>query len=463
MRILLVRPPVGERTLGLKHMARVEPLGLEVVGAAVRDFDVRLLDMEVEGESLERTLRDYRPRVVGVGAYVVHTYTAHRVLRLTKRFDPDILTVVGGHHPTLCPEEFDAPWVDCVVLGEGSAAFRELVCAARDGRDLSGVSGLALRTEDGLRFTGPRRLPDTLDDQPLPDRSLSERYRSRYFYLHWSSVGLVQTSAGCPHGCNFCSCQKFTRRRFLARPPEAVVRDLERLDEDCVMFCDDHSFTDARRMERMAELIDERGLRKRFFAYSRTDSVVRHPEVFEKWADVGLELLMTGLEAIDDLALDRVEKGTSAELNERALEILDRLGVGVSAGFLVAPDFTEEDFRRIDRYVAERPVIRLLELTPLTPLPGTDLHREIGDRVLTEHRELYDLFHFVIPTETPRRELYGWMREYYVRGALRSIARLGPSALLGRHAPRVAAGAVKNLLGLGRAHEIPPAPALDGG
>ena len=33
MRILLVSPPSGELTIGLKHLAKVEPLGLEIIGA----------------------------------------------------------------------------------------------------------------------------------------------------------------------------------------------------------------------------------------------------------------------------------------------------------------------------------------------------------------------------------------------------------------------------------------------
>ena len=58
------------------------------------------------------------------------------------------------------------------------------------------------------------------------------------------------------------------------------------------MFCDDHSFIDVKRMERLHDLIVERGLRKRYFAYTRADCVVQHPQVFEKWARIGLELVI---------------------------------------------------------------------------------------------------------------------------------------------------------------------------
>lgn len=46
MRILLIHPPCGPRTMGVRHIARLEPLGLELIGAAVSgEHDVRLVDI----------------------------------------------------------------------------------------------------------------------------------------------------------------------------------------------------------------------------------------------------------------------------------------------------------------------------------------------------------------------------------------------------------------------------------
>ncbi len=123
MKILLVNPPSGALTVGLKYLAKVEPLGLEIIGGAVREHDVELLDMEIDID-LEGTLRRFQPDIVGTSAQVVQTYTAQRVLKTAKVFNPEILTIVGGHHATLCPYEFNAPFVDVVVIGEGVPAFK---------------------------------------------------------------------------------------------------------------------------------------------------------------------------------------------------------------------------------------------------------------------------------------------------------------------------------------------------
>ena len=75
MRILLVNPPSGDLTVGLKHLAKVEPLGLEIIGVSVPDHEVELLDMELDTD-IQAALQRFNPDLVGASAQVVQTYTA---------------------------------------------------------------------------------------------------------------------------------------------------------------------------------------------------------------------------------------------------------------------------------------------------------------------------------------------------------------------------------------------------
>ncbi|MGE0432757.1 MAG: radical SAM protein [Planctomycetota bacterium] len=462
MRILLVNPPCDRRTIGLRHIARIEPLGLEMIGASVRgQHEVRLVDMEVRPKDLGRTLREFAPDIVGVTSEIVHRGTALDVLREVRRLYPECLTVMGGHHPTMAPDDFNDPVVDLVVIGEGVQTFRE-ICAAheRGGSDYSAIAGLGIPRADGsfLR-TEPRALPANLDDYPLPDRSLTARYRKHYHYLFERSVAAVRTSFGCTHHCIFCSVRVYSEGCFISRSPELVFEEIRGLDEEFVMFCDDHSFIDPERMRKLAQLLIDAGVKKRYFAYARTDSIVEHRDVFELWAKAGLSLVMTGLEAIDEKALKRAGKKTSASINEEAVRIAGELGFGLSAGFLVEPDFGREDFERIDRYVRERPSIMLVEYTPLTPFPGTPLYRKERKRLLTDDLALFDLQHFVLPTRLPSRELYRLLLHYYMRATwrvVRKLLMLRPSVLLSWHALKILRGLNQNARAYRRAHlEIP--------
>ncbi len=464
MKILLINPPCGRRTIGLKNIARIEPLGLELIGAGViPDHDVRLVDMEVRAADLADTLRDFTPDVVGVTSEIVHVETALKALRMVRARAPHCLTVVGGHHPTLCPEDFDDPVVDLVVRGEGVDAFRE-ICAARaaGANRFDDIAGLMIREDGGLRATQPRPLPFSLDSQPPPARELADRYRDRYFYLFEDSVAAVRTSVGCSYPCIFCSCRVYSQGRFIPRSPELVFEEIAALDEEFVMFCDDHSFHDPERMRVLGEMLLSAGIKKRYFAYGRADSIAEHPDLYQLWARVGLSLVMVGLEAIDEAALKRTGKRSGLEVNERAVQVLGEAGIGLSAGFLVEPHFTKADFLAIDRYVKARPPIMLAEYTPLTPFPGTPLHRKLNGQVLTRDRQVYDLQHFVLPTDLPTRRLYRLMLRSYGKVALRLIRRLGLwrlSVLMRANARRALLGFVRNYIAFLRAHRDVPNPS----
>ena len=49
----------------------------------------------------------------------------------------------------------------------------------------------------------------------------------------------------------------------------------------------------------------------------RTDSIVRHPELVEKWVDVGLYAVLLGLEGGSDKMLKSVNKSCNIDTNNR--------------------------------------------------------------------------------------------------------------------------------------------------
>ncbi len=467
MKILLINPPCGDRTIGLKNLARIEPLSLELIGAGVSsEHEVRLVDMMVRPSDLEVTLEAFTPDVAGVTSEIVHVETALAALQTVRGLVPKCLNVVGGHHPTLCPEDFDDPAVDLVVIGEGIETFAEICAAKADGaHSYEHIAGLQIRTRAGLVATEPRALPTNLDHEPRPDRSLVDRYRGDYFYLFENSVAAIRTSVGCTFPCIFCSCRVYSEATFIPRSPELVFEEIRDLDEEFVMFCDDHSFLDPERMRILGQMLLDAGVKKRYFAYARSDSIVDNRDVFALWAKAGLTLVMTGIEALDERRLRSVGKRVDTDQNEAAIRILGELGIHLSAGFLVNPDFRKSDFDRIENYLKAHPSILLAEFTPLTPFPGTPLYRKVRDQLLTDDRQVYDLQHFVLETELPPKRLYRLMLLAYSRVMLRVIRKLGfwrPRVFFSRPILRVLRGVLLNYSAFRRAHRyVPRRRALD--
>ena len=237
MRILLVMPtPFETGRLGLENVVWLsEPVALTAIGAMVSDqHEVRVLDMRLENEGvLAETLASFQPHLVGTTSMTTDVYQAKAVLRMTRQIVPGALTVVGGHAPTLQPQEFDEPYVDVIVQGEGEYTFKELVRrwdAQRDSNDrtFAGITGLRYFAANGCRVTNDKRAQTgNLDDLPMPNRALIKPYQGRYFFTLARPMASIFTSRGCSFDCNFCAIWEFYERRTRFLSAKNIVDQME--------------------------------------------------------------------------------------------------------------------------------------------------------------------------------------------------------------------------------------------
>jgi radical SAM superfamily enzyme YgiQ (UPF0313 family) len=220
----------------------------------------------------------------------------------------------------------------------------------------------------------------------------------------------IRTSKGCPFRCNFCALWKLTNGRYLKRDPEMVVQELGGLEEEFVFFADDESLVDVKRMRRLADLIRDAGIQKRYFLYGRGDTIAKNPDLLATWREIGLERVFVGLEFFRDEDLEYVGKRSTIADNERAIEILRDLDIEIYGSFIVRPEFDHQDFAAYRKYCRK---LRLNYPTfaMLTPLPGTDLYQAEKDRLITHDYDYFDFIHTLLPTTLPLKEFY---HEYYL-------------------------------------------------
>ncbi len=408
MNILLIEPAKAPRTIGGEDVFLYEPLALEYLAAGMhQDHDAKILDLRLE-RNLLAALERFRPDIVGITSYTVHVNTVRAHFEQIKEWNPEVLTVVGGHHATVAPEDFSSPHIDLIVIGEGVFAFREIIDRFERRQGFDGIPGVAFARNGALVRTEPT-LVDDLDLFPFPDRRLTAQYRSQYFSEWMRPLASIRTSKGCPYRCKFCALWKLAGGRYLKRQPEKVVEELAGLDEEYVFFADDESLVDASRMKRLAELIREAGIRKRYFLYGRSDTIARNPELLELWRDVGLERVFVGLEFFRDEDLVEIRKGSTLHDNEQAVRVLQSLGLDIYASLIVRPEFERADFAACRQYC------RALDLdfatfAMLTPLPGTDFYKEVKEQMITHDYDFFDFIHTLLPTTLPLRDFY---EEYY--------------------------------------------------
>jgi radical SAM superfamily enzyme YgiQ (UPF0313 family) len=427
VRILLVRPPVPPYTMGLKHVMLCEPLELEYVAAGLAGHEVEILDLLLE-RGFEQRLRRFRPDVVGTSCYITGVNEAVKLCRRAKRWDPRVWTVVGGVHAALAPEDFADPAVDAIVLGDGTTAMPELVAAFAAGTPLEDVPALALPLDGGgvARTAARPYMPDP-DSLPFPRRDLVAHLSRGYYYIFHRPVALVKTVWGCWYRCNFCCTWPVTGGTPYVRSPESLVAELATIPAEDVYIVDDIFLIDRRRLARIAELLRARGIRKKFLCYGRADFIAENEDVIAEWASLGLAAVLVGLEAATDPELTGMAKRTTVDHNRRAVAVLRRHGVDVYGSLVPDPAYLPDDWERLWGFIDETGLY-YLNVSPLTPLPGTDLWAAHAERVTVPRRAhpLWDLSHAVLPTRMPLKRFYRALRSLYVRASLdlRRAARL---------------------------------------
>lgn len=159
--------------------------------------------------------------IVGIGIHSGNCLPGYRMIREAKQRGATV--IVGGIHPTIFPEEPLKMGADAVVKGGGDVIWSKIVEDALLGR--------LQRVYDGGRVPGERMVKARWD---LMDPS-------KYF------LGSIQTVAGCPENCSFCSVwvtEGRTPRMHLNEQIIEEANELHAMGFRYVFFADDN-FTPA--------------------------------------------------------------------------------------------------------------------------------------------------------------------------------------------------------------------------
>jgi len=285
------------------------PLGLEHIAAVLEAYADRidLIDLRKE----KGRTRDFLRPDTDLLCFSVNWDRDAEFLREEIRSAPaDIFTLVGGRHATEDPERWLLEFrnIDAVVRGDGEEATEEF-CG---GRPLEQIAGVSFRRDGQVHHNPTRTLGEVRDDF-YPNRAL-RRYTYEICAEHVSTgleVDAVAGSRGCPYNCKFCSFSRNPwgrKRAWTARSPESIVDELAGIRAQIVGFTDDLFTFDMDRVERICDLLIERGIRKKYFFNARLE-IARHPRVLGKMARAGFVMALVGIESAHDKTLRAMGKG----------------------------------------------------------------------------------------------------------------------------------------------------------
>ena len=406
VKIMLVRPKPHKNSLGLTDLMTCEPLELEYVAALIQHIghNVIVEDMMLEKKDLDTLVRKEDPEIVMFTSYITHINVIKRYAKIVKNVNKNIITAVGGVHSEVLPQDFDDENIDH-VLG------------------INGMQNTEILIKAIVNNEKPVFMHDKIDKSyvlPMPDRTITDRYRKHYDYAYHVPCALLKTSSGCPYDCKFCFCVQITDHNYYERELCSVIKELRQVSEPNVFIVDDNFLVSRERIITFCRMLDENDIHKKFIIFGRADFIVNNPDMIELLANHGLDAVFVGIESFKQSDLNDFNKRCDVETNEKASEILYKYSVDLYAGAIVGPDWDKNDFKEFVRWI-KKMHIRFVNLQPLVPLPGTPIFDDYKNQLLLkkEEYEKWDLTHLAIrPTKlTPTQYYMEILKGYFKTSA----------------------------------------------
>jgi anaerobic magnesium-protoporphyrin IX monomethyl ester cyclase len=412
-RILFVTPPYS--CWGVQTIGNWPPLQLAyLAGAALKaGHEAKIYD----AMNKDTTFDDIRAQVVAfkpdyvmsldylpvTGAISTATVPAAlQALGVAKAIDPRIVTMIGGPHPTFMYEEMladDANDVDFILRGETEETLVDLMATLDAGGSPEDVKGIAFKADGKLVATPMRPHIADLDQLEVAWHLLDwEDYH--YNVEPWGRMASVLTSRGCMMGCAFCSQRLFWRGDWRARRPENVVAEIRHLVEahevEFITLIDAYPTNDRDRWEKILDLLIEAHLPVHLLIETRVEDIIRDADILPKYHDAGIIHVYLGAETSTDEMLNSLNKGTTIDQNQQAIELLKANDIMIEASFMIG--FPGETWDTINATTAE--AIRLnpdIAVFPvITPMPFTPLLGEMHDRIRVFDYSKYNLVEPII-------------------------------------------------------------------
>jgi radical SAM superfamily enzyme YgiQ (UPF0313 family) len=354
LRIALVNP-ITRRSQGYHTIGSYIPqLGLQVLARLVGDRnEVDIIDEVFGTDDTERLIEQGHYDLVGITSYTSGATRAYEIAARARQLK--IATIMGGPHAWARPDEV-AHHVDSVAVGECDEIWPGIVDDVAAGR-------LQPRYEGGL--TPLESTTFGRGDQLL--QPINGRY----------DVAALQTSRGCPVGCDYCSVTKFNGPQIRRRDIGQIVDEWNATNRKFIFVVDDNFFgVGPKHAEWAKELL--RALikhgKKRLWFSQTTINMGDDAEGLRLAYKAGCRGMLIGFESLNAETLKSYHKGIN-RLNlakyPRLIAGFHQAGIAVFGAFIIgAPQDTPETVADTALGAVQLGV-DIVQVTNLTPLPGT--------------------------------------------------------------------------------------------
>ena len=415
MKVLLVKPEFKNVFTKLS-LIRTEPLELEYMSAICKNNNIEstICDLTIKGKSLKYMLKTFKPDIVALTANFVHIHSIKKYVKLIKNYNPKVLTIVGGPHAEVVPEDFYFDGIDIICHSGGFKPFETIIKSKKV--NYKNIKGICYKKRS--KWYKNEKEIFNVAELPFPDRTHFYNNIKKYKYVTMKSCAILKTSYSCPCNCNYCFSTLLNGGKYLCREPKNVVEEIKQINCDNIWIVDDTFYVNKKKLDEFINLIKEEKINKNYSLYFRADFIANNPDYMKKLSEIGVKMCAVGLEVIDDEILEKYNKGSSVNLILKALEVLKETNITCIGLLMVDIDAEKSYFKKLYNFIKKHELY-LSTISILTPMPGTKQFQKYKDRIITDDYRKWDFVHLTIePTHMSKLTFYIEFYKLYVKQAI---------------------------------------------
>jgi radical SAM superfamily enzyme YgiQ (UPF0313 family) len=350
--------------------------------------------IRVFDENIDDIDYDWQADLVGIS---VRTMFAKRAYEISDMYQKKgCKTVLGGIHPSMCPEEA-MNYCDCVVIGEAE-----------------NVWGMLLKDAEQGQLKRIYRAESLVDLSSAPPISRSFLSRARYLQ------DIIQTTKGCPFHCEFCSVHAFDGQKIRNKSIEQVIAEIKDINsslskykkKNAIFFADDNIIANKKFASELFEALKPHNIN---WMCQASINISKEDELLGLMRDSGCGAIFIGIESMSKKNLEVMRKEINQQYDyTEAIRIIQSYGIMVHSSFIVGYDHDcESSFDEMIDFIQETKQLMPL-INILTPFPGTELFKrmEKEGRILHKDWSRYDTKHVVFqPPKLSPQELEAGYRK----------------------------------------------------
>ncbi|MDR3223010.1 MAG: B12-binding domain-containing radical SAM protein [Methanobrevibacter sp.] len=370
-----------------------------------------------------------------VGYSILSTYSnvAFKAIEINKKVNKNATIVVGGYDPTICTQNYvDNPLIDYVMIGEGEISFLELIKAKKENKlNKLGkiIQGKQIEDLDSLGFINRDIFINNTD--VFIDGSHSSNDLTQVNYPSFPIIA----SRCCLYGCKFCqpAPKTMSGTKLRMRTPEHVVKEIVHLKKKIensfsvlyIGFIDDNPFQNRDWIIKFIECLKKvdfgSDFKLKFGMYARSNNIINNEDLIDELQKLGWSDVLIGFESGSNKMLKYLGKGTTVEMNKKALNIMNEKKINVSGTFMFGfPNETKKDIELTKKFIKENKIYHVMVFS-FNPSPGNYLTMEYKEKNL-----LYeDSEHLNMLFNRPRVKGVNYYSLMYIIFKLKLINKIG--------------------------------------